>query len=87
VWDKEDAELIHLSKPNMFDKFMDPQVQNFVQARYYLCPKTKEFKTTDKAVQEFEKLVVSNLPQISSRFAINNELMILIGFMNPFVGS
>jgi hypothetical protein len=58
-----------------------------VQARYYLCPKTKEFKTSEKAVQEFEKLVVSNLPRISSQFAINNEPMILIGFMNPFAGS
>jgi hypothetical protein len=58
-----------------------------VWAWYYLCPKTKEFKTTDKAVKEFEKLVVSNLPRISSRFAINNEPLILIGFMNPFAGS
>jgi hypothetical protein len=24
VWDKEDAELIHLGKPNMFNKFTDP---------------------------------------------------------------
>jgi hypothetical protein len=87
VWDKEDTELIRLGKPNMFDKFTDPQVQNFVQARYYLCPKTKEFKTSANPVQEFDKLVVSNLPRISSRFAINNELMILIGFMNPFAGS
>jgi hypothetical protein len=58
-----------------------------VRACYYLCPKTKEFKTIDKAVKEFEKLMVSNLPWISSRFAINNEPMILIGFMNPFAGS
>jgi hypothetical protein len=87
VWDKEDAELICLGKPNMFDRFTDPQVWNFVRARYYLCPKTKEFKTTDRVVQEFEKLMVSNLPWISSRFAINNEPMILIGFMNPFAGS
>jgi hypothetical protein len=87
VWDKEDAKLIHFGKPNMFDKFMDPQVRNFVRARYYLCPKTKVFKTSEKAVQEFEKLVVSNLPWISSRFAINNEPMILIGFMNPFARS
>jgi hypothetical protein len=87
VWDKEDVELIRLNKPNMFEKFMDPQIWNFVQARYYLCPKTKEFKTSAKAVQEFEKLLVNNLPRISSRFAINNELMILIGFMNPFAGS
>jgi hypothetical protein len=65
----------------------DPQVWNFVWACYYLCPKTKEFKTSAKVVQEFEKLVVSNLPRISSRFAINNEPMILIGFMNPFAGS
>jgi hypothetical protein len=71
----------------MFDKFTDPQVWNFVRALYFLCPKTKEFKTTDKAVQEFKKLVVSNLPRMSSRFAINNESMILIGFMNPFAGS
>jgi hypothetical protein len=87
VWDKEDAELIHLGKPNMFDKSTDPQVRNFVWARYYLCPKTKEFKTSAEAVQEFEKLMVSNLPQISSRFAINNKPIILIGFMNPFAGS
>jgi hypothetical protein len=87
VWDKKDAELIRLGKPNMFDKFTDPQVRNFVRARYYLCPKTKEFKTLVNAMQEFEKLVVSNLPWISSRFAINNEPMILIGFMNPFAGS
>jgi hypothetical protein len=87
VWDKEDAELIRLGKPNMVDKFTDPQVQNFVQAHYYLCPKTKESKTLEKAVQEFEKLVVSNLPWISSRFAINNKPMILIGFMNPCAGS
>jgi hypothetical protein len=87
VWDTEDAELIRLGKPNMFDKFMDPQVQNFVRARYFLFPKTKEFKTTYKVVQDFEKLVVSNLPWISSRFAINNESMILVGFMNPFAGS
>jgi hypothetical protein len=87
VWDTEDAELIRLGKPNMFDKFTDPQVQNFVRARYFLCPKTKEFITTDKVVQEFEKLMVSNLPRISSQFAINNEPMILIGFMNPFAGS
>jgi hypothetical protein len=79
--------LIHLGKPNMFDKFTDPQVWNFVWARYYLCPKTKKFKTLAKAVQEFEKLMVSNLPRISSRFTINNEPMILIGFMNPFAGS
>jgi hypothetical protein len=26
VWEKEDAELIRLGKPNMFDKFTDPQV-------------------------------------------------------------
>jgi hypothetical protein len=71
----------------MFDKFTNPQVRNFVQAHYYLCPKTKEFKTSAKAVQEFEKLMVSNLPWISSQFAINNEPMILIGFMNPFAGS
>jgi hypothetical protein len=58
-----------------------------VRARYFLCPKTKEFKTTYKDVQEFEKLLVSNLPRISSRFAINNEPMILIGFMNPFAGN
>jgi hypothetical protein len=61
MWDKEDAELIRFGKPNMFDKFTVPQVRNFVRARYYLCPKTKEFKTSEKAVQEFEKLVVSNL--------------------------
>jgi hypothetical protein len=66
VCDKEDAKLIRLGKPNMFDKFTDPQVWNFVRARYYLCPNTKEFKTTDKAVKEFEKLLVSNLPRISS---------------------
>jgi hypothetical protein len=58
-----------------------------VQAHYFLCPKTKEFKTTYKAVQEFEKPVVSNSPRISSQFVINNEPMILIGFMNPFAGS
>jgi hypothetical protein len=51
VWDAEDAELIRLGKPNMFDKFTDPQVQNFVRASYFLCPKTKEFKTIDKDVQ------------------------------------
>jgi hypothetical protein len=44
VWDKEDAELIRLGKPNIFDKFTDPQVRNFVRARYYLCPKTKNSK-------------------------------------------
>jgi hypothetical protein len=26
VWDKDEAELIRLGKPNMFDKFTDPQV-------------------------------------------------------------
>jgi hypothetical protein len=87
VWDKEDTELIRLGKPNMFDKFTNPQVRNFVRTHYYLCPKTKEFKTSVKAMQEFEKLVVSNLPRISSRVAINNEPMILIGLMNPFAGS
>jgi hypothetical protein len=50
VWDKEDAKLIRLGKPNMFDKFTDPQVRNFVRACYYLCPKTKEFKTSANAV-------------------------------------
>lgn len=65
IWDKEDAELRRLGKPNMWDRFTDPQVRNFVRARYYLCPKTKEFKTDDKAVRDFEKLLVSNLPRIS----------------------
>jgi hypothetical protein len=66
VWDKKDAELIRLGKPNIFGKFTNPQVRNFVRARYYLCPKTKEFKTLAKDVQEFEKLMISNLPWISS---------------------
>jgi hypothetical protein len=87
VWGAEDAELIRLGKPNMFDKFTDPQVRKFVRACYFKCPKTKEFKTTDKDAQQFEKLMLSNLPWISSRFAINNEPMIQIGFVNPFAGS
>lgn len=68
IWDKEDAELRRLGKPNMWDRFTDPQVRNFVRARYFLCPKTKEFKTDDKAVRDFEKLLVSNLPRISVHY-------------------
>lgn len=65
IWDKEDAELRRLGKPNRWDRFTDPQVRNFVRARYFLCPITKEFKTEDPAVQDFEKLLVRHLPRIS----------------------
>ena len=65
IWDKEDAELRRLGKPNRWDRFTEPQVRNFVRACYFLCPITKEFKTEDPAVQEFEKILVSHLPRIS----------------------
>ena len=66
TWDAEDAELIRLNKPNPWDKFTDEQVRNFVRARYYLYPVTKEFVTDDPNVLEFEKCLVRNLLRIKS---------------------
>lgn len=72
IWAKEDAEYERLGKENPWDKFTDPQVMRFVRARYYLHPVLKEFVTDDEEVRKFQKLLVRNLPRISSRFAFSN---------------
>jgi hypothetical protein len=58
IWDKEDSEIERLGKYNPWHKVTDLQVRNFVPTRYKLVYKTEEFVTEDKAVKEFEKLLV-----------------------------
>jgi hypothetical protein len=62
---KEDAEYARLGKENLWHKFMDEQVMQFVHARYYLHPELKEFITDDDDVRKFQKKLVRNLPRIS----------------------
>jgi hypothetical protein len=69
VWAKEDAEYARLGKENPWHKFMDKQVMQFVRARYYLHPELKEFVTDDDDVRKFQKMLVRNLPWISSGYA------------------
>ena len=66
IWDKEDAELERLVIENMWLKITDPQLRNFVRARYHWDPEAMEFVTDDPDVKEFEKELVRNLPRISS---------------------
>ncbi|KAM0917192.1 hypothetical protein ACQ4PT_009630 [Festuca glaucescens] len=64
VWEKEDAELARLGKPNLWLKITDLQVRNFVRARYYLDKETMEFVTDDDDVNKFEKKLVRNLSAV-----------------------
>ena len=61
VWEKEDAIVAKMGKENMWNKFTDEQVRNFVRSRYYLNEATGEFVTDDDDVRTFEKLLVRNL--------------------------
>ena len=64
VWEKEDAELEKLGKPNPWLKIADLQLRYFVRARYYLDPVTMEFITDDPEVKKFEEKLVRNLPAV-----------------------
>jgi len=64
VWEKEDAELEKLRKPNPWLKIADLQLRYFVRARYYLDPVTMEFITDDPEVKKFEEKLVRNLPAV-----------------------
>ncbi|KAM0927897.1 hypothetical protein ACQ4PT_002140 [Festuca glaucescens] len=64
VWEKEDAELARLEKPNPWLKITDLHVRNFVWARYYLDKETMEFVTDDDDVKKFEEKLVRNLPAV-----------------------
>ena len=62
IWDKEDQEMECLGKENMWNKFTDLQLMQFVRARYYLDLLTKEFVTDHQDVKDFKEELVRNLP-------------------------
>ena len=45
---------------------MDPQLRNFVRARYHWDAELQEFVTDDPEVNAFEQELVRNLSRISS---------------------
>jgi hypothetical protein len=59
---KGDAKYARIGKENLWHKFTDKQVMQFVHANYYLHPKLKEFVTDDDDVRKFQKTLVRNLP-------------------------
>ena len=71
IWDKEDAKLERLGIENRWLKIMDPQLRNFVWARYRWDAELQQFVTDDIEVKAFELELVRNLPWISSSLHSN----------------
>ena len=62
-----------MGKENLWHKFTDEQVRNFVRSRYYLNKATGEFITDDDDVKKFQKLLVSNLITVD----ISNSIVLI----------